>query len=148
MQVREVLKQKIAQSVWSIAQDETVYAASKIMAQKKIGVLAVLSQSRLIGIVSERDILIKVVSEDLDPHRVTVGEIMTRDLITATADESFESCEEKMKRAHCRHILIVDSQSLIGILSLRDILDSSTLEKYQPVTVDEATIWMLPTKHE
>lgn len=146
MRVREILEQKVAQSVCSISSDEAVSSAARLMTDKNIGVLAVMDQEKLVGVVSERDILNKIVSKDQDPHRVTVREIMSTHLVVADLNESFEACEEKMRRAHCRHVLIVDSDTLVGLISLRDILDSSALERRKTVTIDEAMIWTMPAK--
>lgn len=143
MQVKELLDQKMGHhAVCSILRDEPVYDAAKRMTDRDVGILAVMHQNKLVGVISERDILNKVVSKNVDPHGITVGEIMSTNLVIAKPDESFEDCERRMKAAHCRHVLIVDSQKkLVGLISLRDVLDASNLERHQEVLVDDGVIW-------
>lgn len=146
MQIREILDHKTPHAVYNVSVNETVHSAARQMTEKKVGALAVLNKNSLVGVVSERDVLTKVVSPSLDPHRVTVGEVMSTDLVVAEPDETFEQCEIRMKRAGCRHILIVESQRLIGMISLRDILSFSIIEKVEPVLVPDELIWTLPSE--
>jgi len=143
MQVQELLEHK--NPVCSISLAESVYAAARMMTEEDVGLLAVLGrEQRLVGVISERDIVTKVVNRQLDPNRIAVGEVMSTNLVVASPVESLENCEERMRRAHCRHVVIIDRQKLIAVISLRDILDSSFIAKEGEVLVDEKMIWNGP----
>jgi CBS domain-containing protein len=58
-----------------------------------------------------------------------VGDVMTKDIVVATVDESHDSCLRKMRKASCRHLPIVDGESLVGFISLRDLLQVEISEK-------------------
>lgn len=146
MRVREILNQKTPHAVYSVSLNETVASAAVQMADRNVGALAVLNRSQLVGIISERDVLTKVVSKNLDPHLVTVGEAMSMDLVVAEPDDSFEQCETLMKNARCRHVLIVDSDRLIGIISLRDILSYEVRTESKPIEISPDFVWTLPTR--
>lgn len=148
MLVREILEQRVSHTVSTISHMDSVFSAAKLMTNRNIGALAVLNHNRLVGVVSERDILNKVVSKDVDPHRVTVGEIMSTNLIVAGPDDTFEECEEKMRRAHCRHIFIVDSNKLVSMISLRDILDLSSVERHGPVIIEDEAVWSFQSRQD
>jgi len=109
--------------VYSVNINHTVQEAAQYMSEKNIGAVPVLDEnSRLVGIFSERDVINRVVAKGLDPKVVKVKEVMTKEIVAANADESYESCLLKMKQANCRHLPIISGHQLLGMLSLRDLL--------------------------
>ena len=124
--IRDLLTNR---SVFTVDKGTTVQAAAEFMAQKNIGALSVMDGSRLVGIFSERDVINRVVAKGLNPAATIVGDVMTANLIVATADETYESCLKKMKQANCRHLPVVDGDKLIGFISLRDLLQVDISEK-------------------
>ena len=97
-----------------------------------IGSLAVLEAGNLVGIVSERDIMNKVVAEDKAPDTVQVSEIMSSPVITASEKDSLEDVMQLMGEKQIRHLPLVDDQGkAIAMLSVRDIL------RYQFEKLDE-----------
>ncbi len=115
--------------VYSIEKTASVQAAAEFMSEHNIGALAVMDGSRLAGIVSERDIIQKVIARGLNAAAAEVSSVMTTQLVVARVDESYESCMLKMKRANCRHLPVVDGDRLMGVLSLRDLLLHDLSEK-------------------
>ena len=112
-----------SRSVYIIQHTATAFEAAQIMAEKNIGALAVVNnQSQLVGILSERDIITRVIAARRDPRITSVDSIMTRDLVVAQLDEDEGSCLRKMKAANCRHLPVVSGQTLLGLISLRDLL--------------------------
>ena len=109
-------------AVYTVQQTTSVHEAASYMAEHSIGAVAVLDKTRLVGIFSERDVIVRVVAPRLDPGRTKVEEVMTRDLIVAGVDDTQEMCLRKMKGANCRHLPIVSGDTLLGIISLRDLL--------------------------
>lgn len=116
-------------SVYTVDQSVSVQSAVEYMAQKNIGAVSVMDGNRLAGIFSERDVINRVIAKRLNPVTTTVATVMTSNLVVASADESYESCLRKMKQANCRHLPIVDGDNLVGIISLRDLLQVDITEK-------------------
>jgi CBS domain-containing protein len=122
--------------VYHVRSDQTVREAARYLTERRVGAVAVLEGNRLAGIVSERDIMSRVVAPGLDPDRVMVREIMSRDLVVATANDSHEDGLRKMKQAGCRHLPVVQGDRLVGMCSQRDLLQIDLSEK------DEEIRWL------
>ncbi len=108
----------------------TVLDASRQMAEAGIGCLPVVDgANQLVGIVTERDLLNKVVSQGRDPGEATVGDIMTGDPKTVTYDTDVADAAELMKVGNFRHLPVVDAQDhVVGVISIRDIASFSLAE--------------------
>ncbi len=118
------VKQLLAnRSLFAVEKDSTVQAAAEYMAKNNIGAVPVVDGTRLIGIFSERDVINRVIAKRLSPTATRVADVMTTDLVVASTDETHEDCLKKMKQANCRHLPVVEGDSLIGIISVRDLLD-------------------------
>lgn len=130
--------------LYSIPRSMTVAEAAAYMAEKNIGAVPVVEGERLVGIFSERDVVKRVVSRNLDPKATNIGDVMTSKLVIASADESFESCLQKMQKAHCRHLPIVSGDQLIGFVSLRDLLMIDIDEKERNLEYLQSYIYMVP----
>jgi CBS domain-containing protein len=125
-QVRDLVK---GHRVITVGKSATVQAAAEIMTRENVGALVVMEGELLAGVFSERDIISRVISKQLDPVKTSVGSVMTRNIVIALADETVESCLHKMKKANCRHLPVVDGEILVGMLSLRDLLQVVVTEK-------------------
>ncbi len=103
--------------------DEPVIAAVLRMAELGIGALPVVDESgRLVGIFTERDLLVRVVAKRLDPEKVLVGTVMTPNPVTIGPNEPVEEALRIMNKIRARHLPVVDENGrLIGIVSIRDI---------------------------
>jgi CBS domain-containing protein len=130
--------------VYAVQRDATVLEAAQCMAEKNIGAIPVLEGNRLVGIVSERDVIQRVVVGQLDPGSMEVGEIMTRELVVADATENEASCLRKMKAAHCRHLPVVSGETLVGIISLRDLLQVELSEREEKLEFLTSYMFHLP----
>ncbi|MBI1803031.1 MAG: CBS domain-containing protein [Ignavibacteriae bacterium] len=108
--------------VFAVQRTDSVFDTARYMADKNVGAIAVLDGTRLVGIFSERDLITRVIARELDPKKTTVAQVMTKDLVVADATESEESCLKKMKAANCRHLPVISGETLVGLLSLRDLL--------------------------
>ena len=115
--------------VFVVQQQCTIAEAAVYMAEKNVGALPVVDGTRLVGILSERDVITRVVAMQLDPRTVRVEDVMTRELVVADAAENEESCLRKMKAANCRHLPVVSGDTLNGIISLRDLLQVELTER-------------------
>ena len=100
----------------------TVRELARYMTERRIGAVAVLDHDRLVGVVSERDIMSKVVAKGLDPDNVKIEDVMTREIVVAAGDESYDDALRKMSQAGIRHLPVVEGDRLIGMVSQRDLL--------------------------
>jgi CBS domain-containing protein len=115
--------------VFALDKDATVQAGAEYMAKNNIGAIPVVDGTRLMGIFSERDIINRVIAKSLSPTGTRIADVMTTNLVVASSDETHEDCLKKMKQAGCRHLPIVEGETLVGIISVRDLLDVEINEK-------------------
>lgn len=100
-----------------------VRAAAQRMSERNIGAVAVVEGGALAGVFSERDIMARVVAKGLDPGTVKVGAVMTRDLVVARPDDPVDAAIQKMHAIGSRHLPVVDEGKLVGMISIRDLLE-------------------------
>lgn len=108
--------------LWTTAPDATVYDAIDIMTSRNIGALPVLEDERLVGIISERDYMCKVMLKGKSSRDTVVSEIMTRDVITVSPDRSVSDCMRIVTEHRIRHLPVVDGDELVGIVSIGDLV--------------------------
>ena len=110
---------------------EKVREVARRMSERNVGAVAVLDRGRLVGIFSERDVMSRVVAAGLNPDDTPVGKVMTRDIVVGKPTDDIDEALQKMHAVGCRHLPIVDSGNLVGMISLRDVLelDDATLRK-------------------
>jgi CBS domain-containing protein len=108
--------------VWSVSPDATVFDALRIMADKRVGALVVLEGDRVAGIISERDYARKVILLDRGSKETAVSEIMTVDLYTVTRAETVPDCMTLMTEHRIRHLPVVEEGSLVGVISIGDVV--------------------------
>jgi CBS domain-containing protein len=111
------------QTLFHVKSSDSVRDAAKMMSDKNVGAVAVLDSGRLVGIFSERDLMKRVVAAGLDPMRTQVGTVMTKELVVGRPGDDINDALQKMHSIGCRHLPIVDSGNLIGMISLRDLLE-------------------------
>ena len=115
---------------------ESIRSVVAYMAEKNIGLVPVLAgDGKLEGVFSERDLVRRVINKNLDLDATKVDEVMTKDLILADYGESYESCLKKMKDAGIRHIIVIENDKLLGILSMRDLLEIDIVAKKETIEV-------------
>ncbi len=134
--------------VYHVRVDQTVRDVARYMSERRVGAVAVLEGTRLAGILSERDIMARVVARGLDPDRTRVGEVMTKDLVVAHGNESHEDGVRKMKHVGSRHLPVVDGDRLVGMVSLRDLLQVDLTEKDEEIRWLNAYIHFIPPGRE
>ncbi len=106
-----------------VSSAQTVLEAVRTMRGVRVGAAAVLDGDRLIGMFSERDVMLRVVGEGKDPGATLVSDVMTTDLERATGDTQNGDALELMVENHIRHLPIVDDEDeLVGLLSIRNLL--------------------------
>ena len=120
--VGEILDRKQSE-VWSVSPDTTVYQAIQLMAEKNVGALPVLDGTRLVGIVSERDYTRKIILMGRSSRETSVREIMSRDLVLASLGDTIVECMRVMTQRQVRHLPVVDGPTMLGIVSIGDLVN-------------------------
>jgi len=134
--------------IYFLRTDQTVREASRYMTERRVGAVAVLDGSRLVGILSERDVMGRVVARSLDPDQTRVADVMTRDLVVGAMADSHDDGLRKMKQAGCRHLPVVDGDRLVGMVSQRDLLQIDLSEKDEEIRWLNAYIHFIPPGRE
>lgn len=135
-----LVRDAMSRDVDVIHRDKTVMEAAKMMKSGDYGSIPVQSEDKLRGMITDRDIVLRVVAEGRDPDQVTVAEIMTEGIDWCYEDESLEEVGEKMKRSRHRRFPVMNrDKRLVGIISLGDLAtgerrtDSITQETYKEI---------------
>jgi len=121
----------------AIGPDATAYDALEIMSEKNIGALLVVENGTLAGVFSERDYARKVILEGKSSKDTAVRELMSSPAITVDMKQSLRDCMVLMNHSCIRHLPVLDNNILMGVVSIRDVVDSiiasqeSTIEELE-----------------
>ena len=113
--------------VVTVARDIDIARAAIVMRDNGIGYLIVTEPADAlpVGVITDRDIVVKVVARDVDPHSVTVGDVMTREPLIAADDDSIGDTLRRMRELGVRRVPVVGAGALVcGVLSIDDVLDN------------------------
>lgn len=119
--IESILHQKKGE-IFSVSPDATVYDAIALMADKNVGALLVVENSRLVGIVSERDYSRKVMLRGKRSRETTVREIMSSQLTTVDPKQSVDDCLRFMTEKRVRHLPVVKEGAICGVISIGDLV--------------------------
>jgi len=114
---------------WTIPADMTAYEALEIMADQDVGALMVVNGRTLLGIFTERDYSRKVVLKGRSSRETPVSELMTRDVYCVTPDDTTDSCMAIMNEKHIRHLPVLEHDRLVGLVSIRDVVNMMLAER-------------------
>ena len=113
---------------------QSVFEVVTIMAKNNVGALPVLdNEGRLRGIFSERDLMIRCVSPKMDIDKTVIDDVMTRGVIVMEAHDTYEDCLNIMKQESIRHMPVRDGEKLVGMISMRDLMQAEVDEKKQEI---------------
>lgn len=130
--------------MYHVAPQQSVADAARYMSERNVGAVCVLDQSRLVGILSERDMMKRVIAPNRDPTATRVQEVMTSKPVVVEVQESCEKCLQVMKQVGVRHLPVVEGDKLVGLVSLRDLLQVDLDEKLDQLKLMEDYIHYVP----
>jgi len=133
--VADILEAKSEKLVW-IGPLESVFDALTLMNEKNIGAVLVQIEEYLVGILSERDYMRKVILDIHASKQTKVSEVMTRDVVTVSPEDSIIHCIALTKKHHIRHLPVVTAGKPVGMISLRDLFLDVIEEKVGVVNIN------------
>lgn len=119
--VKDILEDK-GHEVATASPDDTILDVAKQMNAQRIGAVVVVEADKVVGILSERDILREIVAACKSPEALRVADIMTKAVACCKPDSSLQECQSAMTSKRLRHLPVVEDGKLVGIISSGDIL--------------------------
>jgi len=110
-------------ALWSITPELTVFEAIKLMAEKNIGALLVLSGGKLVGVVTERDYTRKIALQGKKSKETPVAEILSSRIVSVTPQHTVEECMKLMTEHRVRHLPVLENEKVTGIVSIGDLVN-------------------------
>lgn len=117
----DTVRDAMTPSPTTVDAQETAVDAARLMATQDVGSLPVLEEGRLVGMVTDRDLVLHVLAKDLDPHKVQVSTICSESPIVVTPDDSLGEALARMANEQVRRLPVVEDRRLVGILAQADV---------------------------
>ena len=130
--VIELLKKRDP-GVYQVAPDVTVFDGLKLLAEYGVGAMVVMDKDRLVGVLSERDYTRKVALQGKNSRETPISDIMTRDVITVSPQTGTNVCMALMSQKKIRHLPVVDGTQVLGMISIRDIMDDIIADQEETI---------------
>jgi CBS domain-containing protein len=118
---KDLLSVKGWGGVVTVNPDATIHDAARVMNERRVGSLLVIENDAVAGILTEKDVVYRVVALAKDPATIKVREAMTKDVICVQPDRPLEEIEGIMRQERVRHVPVVDGKALLGVLSIGDV---------------------------
>jgi CBS domain-containing protein len=115
------IKEVMTRDVRACEPNATVAEAAKVMAKEDVGPVPIVEDGRLVGLVTDRDIVVRVVAEGRDPNTTTVKEIASTELVTVSPDDDLDEALNLLARRQVRRLPVVEGHRLVGIVAQADI---------------------------
>lgn len=128
------LLEKQGGAIWSLSPDDSVYQALEMLAECNVGALMVLQGDKLVGIFSERDYTRKIALEGRSSRETQVRDIMTAQVLTVGPKSSTDDCMALMSQNKIRHLPVVDGAKVLGLVSIRDLMDDIIKDRELTIT--------------
>jgi len=131
--VKDLLAKRNA-SVVQVGEQQSVMDAARLMKQHRIGCVVVTHKDRVVGIFTERDILMRVVAEGRDPNGVPVAQVMSTPVAVCTPETTVDECTATITEKRHRHLPVVERGQLVGLISSGDLLANQVREHETTIT--------------
>ena len=115
--------------VYVVQQDDLVLDAARYMTEYEVGAVPVLDEGDVVGIISERDIMTRVVAQELDLASTKVGDAMTREVAVLSQDCTCQDALATMEQLHIRHLPVLVGKRIVGCVSIRDLREAEVQTK-------------------
>ena len=122
MSTAQTILDRKGRGVVTIVPDDSVLAAAHLMNRRAIGGLVVAEDEQIVGVITERDVMRRIVAERRDPATTTIREVMTTPVVTCRPEAKLEECSAVMTAKRIRHLPVADENGLVGIITSGDIL--------------------------
>jgi CBS domain-containing protein len=109
--------------MWSLAPKDSVFDALQQLANHNVGAMMVMDQGKLVGVFSERDYTRKIALAGKSSRDTQVKDIMTPDVLTVSPQTRTRDCMALMSQKKIRHLPVVDGDKVLGMISIRDIMN-------------------------
>jgi len=120
--VSELLKNR-PNTLWSLGPDDSVFEAIKVLSEKGVGALMVMDKGRMVGILSERDYTRKIALLGKNSKETKVRDIMTTNVLIVSPQTRTRQCMAIMAEKKIRHLPVVDGSTVVGMVSIRDLMN-------------------------
>ena len=140
--LRDVMREGF---IFAMQHAAPVAEAASIMDANNVGIVAILDGERLVGVLSERDIVRRVINRGLDPLRTAAADVMTRNLVVSGPDEDYQAAMRKMDIANIRHLPIVENDRMISMLSIRDLMRVDMARLTEEIRYLQEYLYQVPT---
>jgi len=121
--------------VVSVSRDAPVLEAIRVMAEHHIGAVLVMEGGQLIGIASERDYARKVILQGRSSADTPVGVIMSSPVVCVGPHDSIAECMTIMTEKHIRHLPVIDGETVVGVISIGDLVKETIEEQKQEISL-------------
>lgn len=130
--VKHLLDRK-GRHIISVKPDDSVLDAIRVMAEKNIGAVVVMQGDALVGIMSERDYARKVIVKGRASDNTPVADIMTANVLTTSDAETVNKCMSMMTEKKIRHLPVVDGDSVVGMISIGDLVEAIIADQKEEI---------------
>lgn len=124
------VKDCMCNDVWTCTPDTTIADCAKKMKDYHTGCIPVCNQNEeILGIVTDRDLILRCIACDKDPKTTKINDVMTGDICCCTPTDDIENVESKMNKLHVRRIPVVEGTKVVGMVTLGDLVKTSNINK-------------------
>ena len=122
--VKDLVKRRGGSTTTCVSPTDTVYRALQLMAENNVGAVMICDGDHMVGIFTERDYCRKIILMGRSSVNTPIQDIMTKKMVTVCLDSTLEECMELMTKYHIRHLPVQDEDKIVGIVSMRDVMEA------------------------
>ena len=140
------LKEIMTQNVTTVTTQQSVQEAAQLMSQQNIGSLPVVENGNCVGIVTDRDIALRAVSQGQSPQSTTVGTVMTSGIVTGTPEMDVHEAANLMAERQIRRLPVVENGQVTGIVALGDLATQNIYQNEAGEALSSISVPSSPTQ--